>query len=227
MSNENQIANTKALNNYIKELYDLWLIDGNEISDTIHTFGELYDYRMMYNALFVNEIAENGKYEVYKTKKHNDGQECFGGGWFLVSVRLPTGVVDNHYENKYWDLFHCPEVEKKPYPYDGHTPADALENGKKLARDYAHHRLTVIERDILEVRLSEIKKKRVISIEKTRAMWGTITLAVWIELEEPNEDGDTKDILTIGDFDEFKEDEDFKGMLMNREYTPEELDLDV
>ena len=227
MSNENQIANTKALNNYIKELYDLWLIDGNEISDTIHTFGELYDYRMMYNALFVNEIAENGKYEVYKTKKHNDGQECFGGGWFLVSVRLPTGVVDNHYENKYWDLFHCPEVEKEPYPYDGHTPADALENGKKLARDYAHHRLTVIERDILEVRLSEIKKKRVISIEKTRAMWGTITLAVWIELEEPNEDGDTKDILTIGDFDEFKEDEDFKGMLMNREYTPEELDLDV
>ena len=56
---------------------------------------------MMYNALFVNEIAENGKYEVYKTKKHNDGEKCFGGGWFLVSVHLPTGVVDNHYELKY------------------------------------------------------------------------------------------------------------------------------
>lgn len=134
MSNENQIANTKALNNYIKELYDLWLIDGNEISDTIHTFGELYDYRMIYNALFINEIAENGKYEVYKTKKHNDGKECFGGGWFLVSVHLPTGVVDNHYENKYWDLFHCPEVEKEPYPYDGHTPADAADNAKKFLR---------------------------------------------------------------------------------------------
>ena len=69
---------------------------------------------------------------LYKTKKHNDGEKCFGGGWFLVSVHLPTGVVDNHYELKYWDLFHCPEVEKAPYPYDGHTPADALENGKRF-----------------------------------------------------------------------------------------------
>ena len=225
--NENQVANTKALNNYIKELYDLWLIDGNEISDTIHTFGELYDYRMMYNALFVNEIAENGKYEVYKTKKHSDGQECFGGGWFLVSVHLPTGVLDNHYENKYWDLFHCPEVEQEPYPYDGHTPADVLENGKRFARDYAHNHLTTIERDVLEVRLGEIKKKKVLSIEKTEAMWGNISLIVHIELEEPNEDGDMVDFVTIGDFDEFKIDKDFKGMLMYKKYTPAELGLDV
>ena len=132
--NENQIANTKALNNYIKELYDLWLIDGNEISDTIHTFGELYRYRMIYNALFVNMVALSGKYEVYKTKRHNDGQECFGGGWFLVSVRLPTGPLDNHYEMKDWNLFHCPEVEKEPYPYDGHTPADAADNAEKFLR---------------------------------------------------------------------------------------------
>ena len=225
--NENQVANTKALNNYIKELYDLWLIDGNEISDTIHTFGELYDYRMMYNALFVNEIAESGKYEIYKTKKHNDGQECFGGGWFLVSIHLPTGIVDNHYENKYWDLFRCPEVEKEPYPYDGHSSLDALEHGKNFARNYAHNHLTTIERDVLEIRLEAIKKKRVISIEKTEAMWGSISLIVHIELEEPNEDGDIIDFVTIGDFDEFKIDKDFKGMLMYKKYTPEELGLDI
>lgn len=129
--------NTEILNKYIKELYDANLIDGNEISDTIHTFGELYYYRMLYNALYVNELVRNnGDIEVYKTKRHSDGQECFGGGWFLVSVRLPSGPLDNHYEMRYWDLFSCPEVEQEPYPYDGHTPADAAANGMRYLQSF-------------------------------------------------------------------------------------------
>lgn len=121
---ENSKENTELLNKYIKELYDNYLIDGNEISDTIHTFGELYDYRMLYNALFINECARNGNIEVYKSKKHSDSLECFGGGWFIVTAVLPTGIVDNHYKLEYWDLFKCQEVEKEKYEYDGHTPKD-------------------------------------------------------------------------------------------------------
>lgn len=121
---ENSKENTEILNKYIKELYDNYLIDGNEISDTIHTFGELYDYRMLYNALIINEWAKNGNIEVYKSKKHSDGLECFGGGWFIVTAILPTGIVDNHYKLEYWDLFKCQEVEQEKFEYDGHTPKD-------------------------------------------------------------------------------------------------------
>ena len=109
-----------------KELYDKYLIDGNEISDTIHTFGELYEYRMLYNALYVNELVKTNVYKVYKSKRHGDGEECFGGGWFIVVIELPTGKVDNHYKLEYWDLFKCEEVEKEPELYDGHTPQDVI-----------------------------------------------------------------------------------------------------
>ena len=68
-----------VLNELIKNL------DFNEyISDGYHSFQELYLYRMLYNALLVNEYAKNDTYQVYKTKRHNDGEECFGGDWFFV-----------------------------------------------------------------------------------------------------------------------------------------------
>lgn len=212
---------TKALNNYIKELYDLWAIDGNEISDGIHTFGELYDYRMMYNALFVNEIAENGKFEVFKTKKHYNGDDCLGGGWFLVSVQLPTGTIDNHYENKYWDLFHCPELEKEPYPYDGHTSADVLARGKLFARKYEKKHLTAAETEMLKSKLEAIDKERVVSIEKVEACGDdNVTIVIWVELKGADEQ---QDVFYIENLTK----KDFGGMLFYKKYTPEELGLDI
>lgn len=95
-----------------------------EISDGYHTFNELYYYRLLYNAAFFNSI--NGHYSVHKSKKHSDGKLCFGGGWFIVMANLPTGQISNHYEMKYWDLFHIPALEKA-LEWDGHTPQEAAE----------------------------------------------------------------------------------------------------
>ena len=100
-------------------------IVGNDISDGYHTFKELYDYRMLYNALWVNSLHEAGlseKYRLHKSMKHHDGELCFDGGWFIVSLVLPTGQVSNHYEMEYWDLFMIPEFEKSINEYDGHSP---------------------------------------------------------------------------------------------------------
>jgi hypothetical protein len=72
------------------------------------------------------------KYDVHKSWKHNDGELCFGGGWFIVVAILPDGQISNHYEAKDWDLFEIPEVEIAKYPFDGHTAADVLERLKKL-----------------------------------------------------------------------------------------------
>lgn len=96
-----------------------------ETSDGYHTFNELYAFRKVFNAGLFNEWSEKGLYKVHKSKKHSDGEECFGGGWFIVTATLPTGQISNHYELGDWDLFQCEEREKADV-WDGHTPQDVL-----------------------------------------------------------------------------------------------------
>jgi hypothetical protein len=95
-------------------------------SDGYHTFKELYEYRMLYNALLFNEWAKNGDYGVHKSKLHSDGEVPFGGGWFVVSAQLPTGQVTNHYELSDWDKFQVPE-NTRAAKWDGHTPQEAAQ----------------------------------------------------------------------------------------------------
>lgn len=91
------------------------------LSDGYHTFDELYAYRMTYNAMLFNEYAKQNLYEVHKSTKHFDGEECFGGGWFIVMATLPTGQISNHYRMEFWDLFNLP-VQDRANEWDGHTP---------------------------------------------------------------------------------------------------------
>ena len=99
------------------------LAKSGEFSDGYHTFNELYYYRMLYNAAFFNLLPKEW---VHKSKRHHTGEECFGGGWFIVMANLPTGQISNHYELKYWDLFQVPEKEFAD-EWDGHTPQEAAE----------------------------------------------------------------------------------------------------
>ena len=147
-----------AINRQIVEYKGLGLLDTNNISDTYHTFGELYEFRKMYNAALFNEWALEKpftttsnvndyqvkieynpalhdfipKYNVHKSWKHYDGELCFGGGWFIVNAMLPTGLISNHYEEKDWDLFKVPIVEKALFEYDGYKGSDVLERLKNL-----------------------------------------------------------------------------------------------
>lgn len=98
-----------------------------EVSDGYHTFNELYEYRLLYNAAFFNELARRGTYDVHKSKRHSDGEIPFEDpNWFIVMAELPTGQISNHYEMKDWDLFQIPEkyVANK---WDGHSPYDVAE----------------------------------------------------------------------------------------------------
>jgi len=97
-------------------------------SDEYHTFKELYEFRMMYNAALFNEWAKfYSDFDVHKSWKHNDGELCFGGGWFVVVAILPTGQITSHYEAKHWDLFKIPERKRAKYEFDGHTTNDVLD----------------------------------------------------------------------------------------------------
>jgi hypothetical protein len=101
------------------------VVDGST-SDGHHTFNELYDFRMSYNAALFNEWAASGKHYVHKSRRHHDGELCFGGGYFVVVAVLPGGQISNHYKDKYWDLFDIPQAEKALFEFDGHTGTDVL-----------------------------------------------------------------------------------------------------
>lgn len=96
-----------------------------ETSDGFHTFNELYEFRKVYNCALFNEWSKQGKYSVHKSRKHSDGEDCFGGGWFIVSANLPQGQISNHYELKDWNLFRCEERERAD-TYDGHNSKDVI-----------------------------------------------------------------------------------------------------
>jgi len=88
---------------------------------------ELYDFRMAYHSLLVNEWAKQHLYDVHKSFFHHDGERCFGDeNYFIVVAMLPTGQVSNHYHKDYWDLFQCPEVPAAKYPWDSHTSKDVI-----------------------------------------------------------------------------------------------------
>lgn len=106
--------------------------DKGNISDGYHSFNELYEYRLLYNASMFNELAKQGLYDVHKSRLHSDGEYPFGdSNWFIVMAELPTGQISNHYEMKDWDLFQIP-IKEKANPYDGHTPQDVA----KRLRDF-------------------------------------------------------------------------------------------
>jgi hypothetical protein len=105
-----------------------------ETSDGYHTFNELYEFRKVYNAALFNEWAAQGKYGVHKSIRHHDGEECFGGGWFIVVALLPTGQISNHYEMADWDLFNVPSFDKAQYEFDGHTPQDVVTRLKSIPK---------------------------------------------------------------------------------------------
>lgn len=123
------MTSVQAINYAIIENPD---VDPNLVSDGYHTFGELYEFRKVYNAALFNEWAKQKEYSVHKSWRHHDNELCFGGGWFIVVAVLPTGQISNHYAAKDWDLFKVPEAETALFAFDGHTPEDVLNRLKAL-----------------------------------------------------------------------------------------------
>lgn len=91
-----------------------------DLSDGYHTFNGLYEQRMVLFAALVKAYKE----KAWKSYRHEDGEYCFGGGWFIVGIDTPEGSYTYHYENKYWDMFDCVDLPRSKH-WDGHTEEDA------------------------------------------------------------------------------------------------------
>lgn len=90
-----------------------------EISDGYHTFNGLYHQR----AVLFAALVKAHRVRAWKSRRHSDGEPCFGGGWFIVGIDTPEGSYTYHYEDKYWDMFEC-QVLEVGLPWDGHTEED-------------------------------------------------------------------------------------------------------
>lgn len=90
-----------------------------ELSDGYHTFNGLYYQRMMLFAALVKTYKDRA----WKSRRHSDGEPCFGGGWFIVGIDTPQGGFTYHYEDKYFELFDCVELPNGK-EWDGHTEDD-------------------------------------------------------------------------------------------------------
>lgn len=91
----------------------------DDVSDGFHTFRQLYYQRMM---LFAAIVRQN-KDKAWKSFRHEDGELCFGGGWFIVGIDTPEGSYTYHYEAIYFGMFDCEELERGKH-WDGHTEKD-------------------------------------------------------------------------------------------------------
>ena len=93
--------------------------DIGKISDGYHTFNSLYHQRCVLFATLCNTFKNLS----WKSRKHSDGEKCFGGGWFIVGIDTPEGQYTYHYEDEFWDLFKCQELDVAK-EFDGHTDKD-------------------------------------------------------------------------------------------------------
>lgn len=91
----------------------------DDLSDGFHTFRQLYYQRMI---LFAAIVKQN-KDKAWKSLRHEDGELCFEGGWFIVGVDTPEGSYTYHYEANFYSLFDCEELECGKH-WDGHTEKD-------------------------------------------------------------------------------------------------------
>lgn len=90
-----------------------------EMSDGYHTFNGLYYQRMVLFAALVKAHKDRA----WKSLRHEDGELCFGGGWFIVGIDTPQGSYTYHYEDKDWNRFDCVELPVAKH-WDGHTEKD-------------------------------------------------------------------------------------------------------
>lgn len=114
--------------------------DAGEVSDTYHSFNELYQHRfLLFCALAQMAWLRRDPPYCWKSKTHwIDGDlQPVWDGWFVAGIEIGGKMITYHLPLEYWDLFDGIEREQAP-PHDGHTSQDVIERLKewlKAGRD--------------------------------------------------------------------------------------------
>ncbi len=121
------------MNEYLEKKYVSCDCDG------YHTFDELYDHRIILFMELCKQIHNqpynnDDKYGVWKSKRHSDGEVCFGTGTqFVMGIGQADGKqITYHIPIDKWDeCYFAVDVVVAP-EFDGHTSDDVLERLAEL-----------------------------------------------------------------------------------------------
>jgi hypothetical protein len=134
ISHEDSIKVIDGINNVIKNSG----IDTNKISDGYHTFGELYEHRIILFISLCRELqltddasCSPSRYDIWRSKKHHDGSTF--DGWFIMGIRKVAGMqISYHLPMSKWDETGFCDTDERAPEWDGHTSNDVLERLKSL-----------------------------------------------------------------------------------------------
>jgi hypothetical protein len=116
------------INGIISEMKKTKILNTKEVSDTHHTFGDLYIQRLY----LVSIICAQNKDIAWKSKKHFDEEnDPMFNGDFVVGLNTPAGPASYHFKLEFWDLFDVKEIPNAP-KYDGYTSFEALERLRSI-----------------------------------------------------------------------------------------------
>ncbi len=102
-------------------------VNTNLVSDGHHTFGELYEHRVM---LFI-KLCELTDLSSWKSKAHSDGSVW--KDWFILGIFREKGKqITYHLPIAKWDECSFAETLDKAPEWDGHTSADVLKRLRNL-----------------------------------------------------------------------------------------------
>lgn len=100
-----------------------YIIENGEISDSYHTFSELYAHR---HQLFIALCNTNlGLFESWKSEYHSDGSPAYEY-YFIAGLYLDKETqITYHLPIELWDLLKCKTLDKAP-EWDGHTSKEVI-----------------------------------------------------------------------------------------------------
>lgn len=107
--------------------------DEVEVSDGYHTFSELYEHRIVLFIALCQKISKSYT-TVWRSKRHSDGELCFGTGTqFVLGIeRQQSMQITYHIPIEKWEATNFADTLDKAPEWDGHTSDDVLERIKKL-----------------------------------------------------------------------------------------------
>jgi hypothetical protein len=120
----------KKVNNLIKEEGQKGFPVG-KISDSYHSFDELYEHRIELYIQLCGWIHAMGDEKVWRTTVHSDGSVW--EGWFLLGINKEKGKqITYHLPMTEWARCGNFETLTNAPEYDGHTSQDVLQRLREL-----------------------------------------------------------------------------------------------
>lgn len=124
------------VNEINKSIQELSAEDRQLVSDGYHSFGELYEHRIVnyiaiLRIIFDRDVRLRRPWHMWRSKMHSDGSSW--DGWFILGIYTePDQQITYHLPIEKWDECSFAQTLERAPEYDGHTSEDVIKRIKSL-----------------------------------------------------------------------------------------------